>query len=186
VGGKYVYQGLTRTEMSQKIASFYTNEDDTLKFNVGYIINFTCDHFVIAAISPRGTNDGYVLKELDSLFRISTGSLYEKKVAILSEYYNTTHECINLSGGNLLMGLLQFARAKDYIVSIELLNSGVNDVQGFVQDVTDEICKIIEITDFGEEDGIGIVALSDITKVSCNSSDEIILKILNSNGKQKD
>lgn len=171
---------LQELKNSKKIASFYTNEYNTSRFNVGYIVEFTDEHFLVAAISPYGKYDGFVLLEVGGILRINTDSLYEEKIEKLTKHYNTVHECISIDEGSLVSGLIQYACAQNYIVSLELLNSGVYDVQGYVKDVTDEGCIIKQITEYGEEDGTTFVLLSDITKVSCNSEDEIMLKILNS------
>lgn len=174
---------LQELKNSKKIASFYTNEENTSRFNVGYIVEFTDEHFLVAAISPYGKYDGFVLLEVGSILRINTDSLYEEKMEKLTKHYNTTHECISIDGDSLLSGLIQYACTQNYIVSLELLNSGVYDVQGYVKDVTDEGCTIEQITEYGEDDGLTLIAVSDITKISCNSADEILLKILNSNSK---
>lgn len=174
-------ENLHKLKKEKRIASFYTDEDDTSKFMVGYVMDYNDKYFIVAAISPQGLYDGFVLKKTESIFRINMDSIYEKKILSLSKYHKIIYEEISFKEDNLILGLLSFAKIKNYVVSIELLNSGYYDIQGYVEVVDNDGCKIKQITEYGELDGICFVTLSDITQISCNSEDEINLKILNSN-----
>ena len=174
---------LQKLKKSKKIASVYTDGNDTSRFAVGYIVDFSDEYFIIGAISPCGTYDGFVLKEVDTIFRINIDSIYENKIETLTKYHNNTHECINLDKDNLISSLLKFSSDRKYIVSLEILNSGVYDIQGYIQEITNDGCTIKQVTEYGEDDGTALVAFSDITKVSCNSSEESVLNILNSSRK---
>lgn len=171
---------LNELKGNKKIASFYTNENDTSKFSVGYIVDFNNDYIAFALISPEGLNDGFALKETSSIIRINIEGKYENKILTLSKYHKTIHENLVFKEDNFVLELLKFAKTKGYIVSLELLNSGFYDVQGYIEKIENNNCFIKQITEYGEVDGISMVELQDISKISCNSSDEKILQILNS------
>lgn len=169
---------LSELKKEKKIASFYTDESNTSKFAVGFVIDYNDDYFIIEMISPQGLYDGIILKETSSIFRINTDGMYENKIMNLSKYYKTTSSDIVFKENDLIYELLSLAKIKNHIVSLELLNSGFNDIQGYVEIIDNYSCIIKQITDYGELDGVGIVKFSDITEISCNSGDEIVLEIL--------
>ncbi|KOF55772.1 hypothetical protein AGR56_18355 [Clostridium sp. DMHC 10] len=156
---------LDELKKSKKIASFYTNENNTAKFSVGYIVDYNENNFVIAMISPEGKYDGFALMETRSIIRINTDSKYENKILKLIKYHKTVHENLNFKEDNFILEFLKFAQTQDYIVSIELLNSGFYDIQGYIQTIKKDSCIIKQITEYGEYDGIGFVEFSDITKI---------------------
>lgn len=80
---------LEELKKNKKIASFYTNENNTIKFSVGYIIDYNDEYFVLATISPEGLYDGFVLKETSSVTRINVDGKYENKILTLAKYHKT-------------------------------------------------------------------------------------------------
>ncbi|MFA6808845.1 MAG: hypothetical protein WCR27_07615 [Eubacteriales bacterium] len=169
---------LKELKKDRKIASFYTNENNTSKFIVGSVVDFNDDYFIISMISPQGLNDGLVLKETSSIIRINTDSMYENKILALANYHKIKYCDIILNGNNLIFELLSLAKMKNYIITIELLNSGFNDVQGYVGSIENDSCNIKQITEYGDLDGIDLIKISDITEISCNSDDDRIIEIL--------
>lgn len=171
---------LSELKKNKIIASFYTNENDLSKFSVGYVVDFNDDYIVFALVSPEGLNDGFALKETSSIIRINIDGKYENKILKLLKYHKTTHENLIFKDNNFVLEMLSFAKTKGYIVSLELLNSGFYDVQGYIEKIENDNCFVKQITEYGEVDGMSMVELRDISKISCNSSDEKILEILSS------
>ena len=68
--------------------------------------------------------------------------------------------------------LLSIALKTKEIVSIELANSGFNDVVGFVEEKNDGYSKIRQIDEYGFEDGYSYIRVNDITQISYSSQDE--------------
>ena len=71
--------------------------------------------------------------------------------------------------------VLLLAKDKNWIVSIELLDSGYDDVVGFVEIVSNDLCEINQIDSYGYYDGVSSIKLCEITQISCNSTDEQLL-----------
>ena len=170
---------LKELKENKQIAAFYTNIDDTSKFSVGYVLDYNEDYFLLAEISPKGLNDGFVVNEINNIIRINVDSRYENKIKVLAEYQKTIHENIEFQTDDIVFEVLKFAKIKNYIVSIELINSGFYDIQGYVATIEKDNCLINQVTEYGDVDGMAVIKLSDITKISCNSNDEVTLKILN-------
>ncbi|WP_238882330.1 hypothetical protein [Clostridium sp. YIM B02551] len=163
---------------NKKAASFYTDENNTSKFLFGYIVDYNDDFFIVAMISPDGQYDGFVLREISSIVRINVDGKYENKILELAKHNKIIHEKFTLQDDNFISEFLRFAEQQEYIVSIELLNSGFYDVQGYIEAIEDDNCNIKQVNEYGEEDGVSLIKLIDITKISCNSLDEKVLKVL--------
>ena len=71
-----------------------------------------------------------------------------------------------------------FAQENHKVVSIELLESGNYDIQGFISEIKDTIITVEQLDDYGKKDGISIISFSDITSISCDSNEEIALTLL--------
>lgn len=166
---------------NKEIAAYYTNDSHTDKFLVGYLIEFNDDYFILAHISPQGTYDGFLLKEINSIYRVETKNLYLNKILTLAKYYNTTHEKIDFENKNLVLEFLLFAKKQNYVVSLELLNSNNLDSVGYIERLEKDYCEIKQLDDYGQLDGFSLIYYSDIVDIRCNTEDEIILKILDSN-----
>ena len=61
------------------------------------------------------------------------------------------------------------------VVSIELLNSGINNVVGIVDEICDNKCTIKLVDEYGYEDGYSFILVSDITQVMFDGETENLL-----------
>ena len=168
---------LQRLKEEKKIALVYTNVDNTSKFSAGYVAGINEKIFVLASVTPVGEYDGFLLRQTDSIYMLSTGGLYVDKLLKFVDLNKTKFDfCFN--GGDLIQQILAFAQKNHAIVSLELMGSGYDDCIGFVESFDEEVCRIQEINEFGEPDEVSIVKLSCITTMSCDDSDDRPLKLL--------
>ena len=58
------------------------------------------------------------------------------------------------------------------IVSVELNNSGIDDVVGTVEEINDGICKILTVDEYGEKDGVAYFIINEVSQLCFESSDE--------------
>lgn len=173
-----IIEQLKEIKSNRKLASIYTNKNDTGRFIVGYIEEISEDFIIIQAVNPNGHFDGLLLKELESIYRVETEGNYLDKMQKLLDYNNEATEQVTLDGKDLITSLLQYAEKNKYVVSIELLNSGFDDIIGYVQRISENGCLINQITTDGQYDGNSTIDYSSISKISCNSEDEKIPGIL--------
>ncbi len=167
-------------ELKQKkpIASFYMNREEPDAMRVGYVTAVNDEHFVLMQIGRYGGFDGYLLKACNRLLRVDENGIYERKIKALQEHYQTQAAFLDFPGANLPLELLQYALDNRLVVSVELLESGRTDIQGFAEELSDELCVFRILDDFGRDDGSTTCYLSDITEVLCNSLDEANVKAL--------
>ena len=73
---------------------------------------------------------------------------------------------------NLIDLFLNMLLKEKIIISIELLDSGIYDIIGFVEEISGNICKIGQVNDDGQSDGVTYIRIQDITQISADSLDE--------------
>lgn len=169
-----LYQELINTK---KIISVYTNTQESTKFLCGYPIRIDDNYFMLAAITPQGHYDGYIVKHVSCLYRIAYDEQYELCLMMLVKYYQTTHEKLQYKY-SIIYTLLEYAKEKNLVVSIELLESGYDNVVGLIYELTQNDCSILQLTEYGELDGVSKINLCDISQISCDTEDEVKIKIL--------
>lgn len=161
----------------QKIVSVYTNIYETTKFLCGYPLRINENHFLLASITPQGYYDGYIVKNTNSIYHMTYDEKYELNLAILARYYQTTHKKIKYKY-NLIYTLLNHAKENNFVISIELFESGYDNVVGMIGQLSQDYCEILRLTEYGELDGVSKIKLCDISQIACDTEDEIKIKIL--------
>lgn len=156
----------------QKYVAVYTNPQDSTKFIYGRIISVNSNYIAIYMLSPNGYFDGVIIKQISDVFRIETDSKYGDKIQKLSSLCNEKPYTYTVNNKMMLESLLLIAQRDKQIVSIEILKSGYDDVVGFVDQLKDNSCIVKQIDEYGYEDGMSYIKLTDITQISCNSLDE--------------
>ena len=154
--------------------SIYTNAEQTSKFTFGSILNVNKQCFAMHMFTPGGQDDGILVKPLDHIYRIEQNGQYSEKMKkLMGNYTGIQYQIKN--NKNLMQTVLLLAKDKNWIVSIELLDSGYDDVVGFVEIVSNDLCEINQIDSYGYYDGVSSIKLCEITQISCNSTDEQLL-----------
>lgn len=169
---------LKEIRCADQFASIYTDESTKSKFTFGKVINIGEDFFAIKLISPEGKPDGLLVKEIDSIFRIELNSKYNNKMMILLNENTEKNEDYLIDDNDIVLSTLLCSKKFKLIVSLEILESGYDDIVGFVDSVENGLCKIKQIDEYGDDNGDSFVSLLDITQISCNSSDEKIIHSL--------
>lgn len=170
---------LSLFQKNGKFISIYTDKNDTSRFIFGKILSVTNDHVLIYTLAPNGSYDGVVVKEVNSIIRIEAGDRYsEKMMKLACAEANIQTLLQEADADNLVLLLALVAAQHKKIVSIELLESGENDVVGFVEDVESGILKVKQVDSYGMIDGHSFIYLDDISQISLDSDDERIIERL--------
>lgn len=170
---------------SKELACFYNDYESTRTFYVGFIIAFNKTEIAIQLISVDGTDDGIIVTNINNIYRIETGGQYIDKVKKLVSFSQIPDFSAVLDDNEIYKSILEFAENTKEIVSIELNSSGFNDVVGFVEDVSKDICRIKQIDEYGFDDGYSYIKIDDITEVSYSRIEEKrLLRLWNFNIKQ--
>ena len=140
-------------------------------------------NIVIHRFAPSGKDDGMLMIEYNTIFRIETNNNYIKKMLkLISLDSYETYQVLNNNNSpetiSCLTKLFSLAKQERRIVSIELLNSGITDITGQIQCVSEDRLTIHQINEYGEPDGETICLCNDITQVSIGSETEKIIEKL--------
>lgn len=163
------------------LIAVYTNSDETDKFKVGRVIALTEEDVILFEYAPNGRYDGYLLVKTDDIYRTECGGDYLGKIQRLRSRWNDIPEAADIKGEDLIFSLLGFARENRLAVTIQLYDSGLYDIKGFVAEAGAESALIEQLNGNGGRDGCTAVAYRSITCISCDSEDEQALKYLNEN-----
>lgn len=163
---------LERLQNEKKYVCIHADETSPSKFVFGKIIGVDTNSVAISMVSPDGEYDGVLIKQIDDIVRVEQSVSYEKKMRKLMKIKGYDERIFAISNDNILKGILDFAKETGVIISVELDHSGFDDVAGFVESVNDEICKLLQVNEYGEEDGESFITLRDISQICLDSSDE--------------
>ena len=164
---------------NEDIVSIYFNQESTDKFIAGHVLYVNEIQMLIGSIDAYGNYDGYVTRLLDDAFLVETNTKYTKKLSRLYKHKKQSHEIPVLGNPeNLFLALLGYAQTSHKAVSVQLFNSGFNDVQGFVDKLTSDTIVLSRVDDNGEPDGQSDFSLNDVTSISCDSQEDSALTLL--------
>lgn len=171
-GVKTMLRILSELRCSQKMVSIYTDYQETNKFHYGVIIALNEKEVAIQMLSPDGESDGIIVMDVENVFRVEENGQYDEKMKKLcpNNPPPLLHE--DLDENEIFESLLSIALIEKSIVSIELVDSGYNDIVGFVEAIEDGRCRVKQVNEYGYEDGFSFFLIRDITKITYLSQDE--------------
>lgn len=146
--------------------------DSSTKFRYGKILAFDELDAAIYEISPEGFFDGITVIPISNISRIESGGKYVKKMNEITdeaEYSKFKHSFDN---HDIRRRLLEISKLNKIVISIELLDSGYDDVMGIVEDIFDDSVKAAIIDNYGYPDGAAYFSIEDITQISCMDEGE--------------
>lgn len=167
---------LIELKKQNKNISIYCCEDNS-KFTYGKILSVNDYEFALLMYTPYGKFDGIIVKKIDDITRIEYDGQYDQKMQkVLSRNLDAENYCIDDS--LITSSILELSLKFNKIVSVELLNSGYDNVVGFVDEICDNKCTIKLIDEYGYEDGYSFILISDITQVMFDGEREnLFLKL---------
>ena len=166
---------LNQVQQTKALCALFTDEADIDKFQVVKISCFNRDYIFAVSYDQYGKIDGYECISLKKLIKIETNSKYLQALSILNEHNNSHTAKIEFTSLN---EMLDYAKCQNKICEIELCNSGLQDVVGFISEITEENLTVQSVDEYGEQDGEATLFLSDITALSFGSKDTEKIEIL--------
>lgn len=136
---------------------------------------------LIHHISPFGLYDGYVVKKIDSVYRIVKDGQYEKKISKLYSLRNQNHGIISIVNNRIMYSLLEHAFLEKLVITVQLFDSGFSDIQGIVLENGNTIL-IDQYDEYGQKNGNTAINLNDISELRCDTDEEATLKLLINEG----
>ncbi len=162
----------------------YGNSETPSKFMFGRILCVGDTRFAMLLISPNGEYDGIVVDDLEDIIRVAAHGKYHEKMMKLICPNEVNLQLPDIDESHIDRSVLIYAKETNRLVSIELEESGAVDVCGFVEEVSEATCKILEVDEYGFQDGDSVLDLRSISQISMDSADENrVMKLYRANYK---
>lgn len=171
-----MYSELLKAFQSNKNCSFYTDVECD-KFIYGKIIALNEDEAAIQMYNTDGTCDGVIVKMVSDFFRIEYDSKYNQKMEKLIET-DTFEDSVEIDGNAVFDSAIKSAINKNFVVSIELLHSGNENITGLPLSLENGICTVRQIDDYGCDDGVTSFVFNTATQITINAKYEKLLSRL--------
>ena len=165
-------------EMMQKYAengefvALYTDLANTTSFIYGRILAVNDTWVAILPVTQDGAADGLLVKRCEDVFRMDVGGEYAKKMCRLESY--------SIDAEEIAASVLRLAKTEHGIVSVEIEDSGIDDITGFVRDSNENTVTFDVVDSYGASDGIAMIKASGITQIEYNGIAEKRLQRLTS------
>ena len=174
------YQLLLKARESENPVAIYTNPDAPRSFLAGWVEAISGEHVVLRHLSPEGRYDGYVLKFVDSIFRVDTEGRYIERLSFLFNARNGQFPA-RLMGEhdentNLIVEILLAAQREEHLVSVEVAADDVEN--GLVKSVEIDTMTLEVFDYYGAVDREATVHLEAISEVRVDSERLQSLKLL--------
>lgn len=150
----------------------YDNSANVSQFKFGKFLCINESRFAMLLISPNGNYDGIAVNDTEDIFRVDSCGRYHAKMAALKSFNVESVSLPCFDPQCIDMSILLYAKELKRLVSIELHDSGYFDVVGLVEDVSEGVCRIHRINEYGESDGCSFINMDSISKISYDSEDE--------------
>ena len=147
----------------------YTNQENTDKFIVGSIEFCNDEKVLVHCYDPDGHDDGYIAFYISSIFLVEINNAYIHDMS--KKIKRESSEVLKKQTSDVFLTLLNYAYENHRIVSIQLFNSGFDDIVGYVLSIDDEAAQFDYINEDGEINGQSICRLSAITSVELKSKE---------------
>ena len=178
-----IFETICMLAGESKPVSLYSDKEDTEHFSCGYILGATQEDVVLCSITPNGLYDGFLVLKTANIFAVEYDDQYTQKIQALYTAREQKHPHLSfVENDNLMKNVLQYARDHSLVVSIELFDSQLDNIQGLVKEVDDEYLYVMQLDDSGCADGKICVLMEAVTSVSCDAEKENALNALRVQG----
>jgi hypothetical protein len=177
-----IIKTMEKSKKEDKIITVYSDIDDYTNYECGFFYLKSENEFVLKSVTETGLYDGYLVIELDDVYRVDYDGQYERKLEKLYNLNRSRHskrvkENI-FSEQNLFIDVMEMAESNNLYISLIFDNDEEEIVSGIVEEFTDEYVKLKVINEYGEFDGYTTVDIDEILKLSCDGEDEQVIKKL--------
>lgn len=171
-----------------KMAEIYTDTERPDVFCVGYIRSVNENQLLILSVGLSGEYDGYAVKYIEDVYRLSTDSWYLKKTGILAQQNFKTVTSLTFDG-DFVYEMLEYSQNSGELLK---LNTSPGDIRiyGYVRELNDDTVTlgIIDET-YGRYDGETVILLDNIDSLSFGDSSccnlDLLYRLTDDHGKEK-
>lgn len=152
----------------------YHNPSDHNAFMFGRLLRVNESYIALLSVTPFGRYDGISVVQTRDIFRVEYNNQYEKSILQRMDWEDSPwHPVID---EDIVRSLLSEAKSGCKVVSIELCESGINDIVGFVEKVEENVFSVRQVDSYGCSDGISVARIEDISLISCDAEEERMIQ----------
>ncbi|MCR9212692.1 MAG: hypothetical protein NXI13_03175 [Proteobacteria bacterium] len=171
---------LKEAKTRNTLVSVHMDTDDWDQFSVGYVDCLTDTHFRLSAISRYGAPFGFEVLQLSEIAKIEAAGKYERKIEFLAKSQGAFFKEIvpkSASSTNLILDTLTQSLEEAVVISIWGMDAEASLV-GIVEKMDAETASIQIINQYGEDDGLSTIKITDIKCINLNTHFEQVRKFL--------
>ena len=170
---------LKKSKGNNEIVSLFTELNEPDNFWAGFVGRISDEFIMLNGVCSRGRYEWFRINKISDIYKIEFGGKYQEKLEKLYLLQNQNHKPVTKLSEDLISDLLIFAKENKLIATIQIRDSGYDDIIGYIEDLTDETVKIKLLDEFGDEDGFSVFNKNDITLLACDN--DMTLKLLSEN-----
>ncbi|RYG71166.1 hypothetical protein EON80_05660 [bacterium] len=174
------FQLLHKAREGDSPVALYTNVENPRAFLAGWVEAVSNEHVVLRHLSPEGRYDGYILKFIDSIFRVDTEGRYLERLSFLfnarkQEFARKLMPETDAEA-NLIPEILNAAQQADLLVTVEIAADDIEN--GTIKEVGFDTVSLDVFDHYGIIDREATVHLEAISEVRVDSERLQSLKLL--------
>jgi hypothetical protein len=174
------FQILQKAKDSENLVALYSNVENPRAFLAGWVESVSNEHVVLRHLSPEGRYDGYVLKYIESIFRVDTEGRYIERLSFLFNARKQEFPARWLpqtdAEANLIPEVLAAAQAAELMVTVEIAAEDIE--HGAVRDIGFDTVTLEVFDHYGAIDREATIHLEAISEVRVDSERLQSLKLL--------
>lgn len=152
-----------------KIISIYANKQDENLATVGIMEKVTAHEYILQRIDTHGMYSGFIVREIENIFRIESDGKYEEKIRKLVQYKKSTPKEIPFSVlESAFIESVTHCMQSNASILIGVKNRDAL-ISGFVTDIKKNLVSVESIDYDGTSDGVVIVSMKDIDYIEFDS-----------------
>lgn len=172
---------LEKCKKNHEIVSVYGDDDETDRFSLGFVEDVTDTHVLLAQIGTDGEYDGFFAIGTEEIFRLDIGGQYEKRIQKLYKIKKQNHPVLTAETDSIIINVLRHAKRNRLVIAAQLYGSGYDDAKGMVSDIGSDVVTIQLLDKYGRSNGTCILDIDTITRLVCDSEQEIAIRLLYEN-----
>jgi hypothetical protein len=164
---------LEKSKSTKELLSFTKYGDETFWF--GYIKEYSEEFIAIQHFTKYGKNDGIIIHPLSGFQRIDYNDDYSKAMQCVIDYTDEIHKPNKIDfdfkdSDDFYSNILhKFLEQNSIILSIQIDNDEY--LTGYIKEISETDFSMISVGKIGEDLGISILKIEDITSIQIDDVD---------------
>lgn len=156
----------------------FSTENNVEKFKFGRILAFNDEYTALYEIAPNGNYDGVSVIPTDSISHVESGGQYAEKMNKLTSPESYGQFPYTIGTEDIRGQMLEIAHRERKVIRLEILESGIFDVIGIIEGIGDGVVSVLQVDEYGYEDGHAMVLSDDITTIAyCGDEERTIQRL---------